>query len=862
MAKVYVSSTIADLQRERQAAYEWLRKARHQAVDSYLPDSDTVRVSCLADVDTCDLYVLILGHRYGFQPPEDNPEGLSITHLEYRRAGQAGIPRIVLVRTSIPDERMSDIDDPDMWARVRAFRAEVAGGVRAAEFSDLQGLILGLSTGVQGELAEQSAAAAGAGRALRLAVPPTLLAGREDLLAELDDRLAGGEGSGPRTVALHGLGGAGKTSVALASAHRHLAEAGIAWQLAAEDTTVLAAGFAQLAAQLGAGEGAGDPVAAMHAILATYPAGWLLVFDNAPDRASVERFLPPAGDGRVLITSRNALWPPGQAVEVPVLDTEVAAGFLAARTRDADHQAAVGLAEELGGLPLALEQAAAYTQATGTTLAGYLSLFADRRADLLARGEATGHPADVAATLGLALSRLEEEAPYAAGLLRLLAWLAPEPVPLALLLSNAQVAGELAPEVAVLVGPLLGDSIAAGDAVAALRRYSLLTPAGDGLVLVHRVVQAITLAQLSAEVAGQWKQAAAALVEAAVPADPDQPAAWPVCAVLLPHARAALGLTSDGMRQIARYLGHSGSYLAARDLFQLIADALSENDDYGPEHPDTLTARHRLAHWTGDAGDAAGARDQYTALLPVIARVLGAEHPDTLTARGNLALWTGYAGDAAAARDQFAALLPIEERVLGPDHPDTLNARRNLARWTGRAGDAAGARYQYSALLPIMAWVLGAEHRDTLTARGQLARWTGEAGDAAGARDEYAALLPVIARVLGTEHPDTLNACSNLAYWTGMAGDAAGARDQFAALMPVRERVSGAEHPATLADRSRFAYFIGHAGDAAGARDQFAALLPVRVRVSGAEHPDTVPIRANLAYWTGKAEGGAESDAE
>jgi Domain of unknown function (DUF4062) len=161
MAKVYVSSTIADLQRERQAAYEWLRKARHQAVDSYLPDSDTVRVSCLADVDTCDLYVLILGHRYGFQPPEDNPEGLSITHLEYRRAGQAGIPRIVLVRTSIPDERMSDIDDPDMWARVRAFRAEVAGGVRAAEFSDLQGLILGLSTGVQGELAEQSADAAG-----------------------------------------------------------------------------------------------------------------------------------------------------------------------------------------------------------------------------------------------------------------------------------------------------------------------------------------------------------------------------------------------------------------------------------------------------------------------------------------------------------------------------------------------------------------------------------------------------------------------------------------------------------------------------------------------------------------------------
>ena len=81
MARVYVSSTVADLAEERRAVLDWLRLARHQAVDSYLPDSDTVRDSCLDDVDTCDLYVLIVGHRYGFQPPKDNPEGLSITQL-------------------------------------------------------------------------------------------------------------------------------------------------------------------------------------------------------------------------------------------------------------------------------------------------------------------------------------------------------------------------------------------------------------------------------------------------------------------------------------------------------------------------------------------------------------------------------------------------------------------------------------------------------------------------------------------------------------------------------------------------------------------------------------------------------------
>ncbi len=99
--------------------------------------------------------MLILGHRYGFAPADGNPGGLSITHLEFRRAGECGIPRIALLRTSIPDVRLSDLEDPARAALVLAFRAEVARQVRLAEFSDLQGLIQGLSTGIQGELDKQ-----------------------------------------------------------------------------------------------------------------------------------------------------------------------------------------------------------------------------------------------------------------------------------------------------------------------------------------------------------------------------------------------------------------------------------------------------------------------------------------------------------------------------------------------------------------------------------------------------------------------------------------------------------------------------------------------------------------------------------
>lgn len=197
-------------------------------------------------------------------------------------------------------------------------------------------------------------------------------------------------------------------------------------------------------------------------------------------------------------------------------------------------------------------------------------------------------------------------------------------------------------------GRLLGDPVAAGDAITVLRRYSLVTPAGDGLVVAHRLVQAITRAPLSAEAADQWERAAATLVEAAIPADVGLPAAWRACALLLPHVRIVLDLTSGGMWQIARYRGHSGSY--PRDLFQLIADAHMESDAYGPEHPHTLAARHSLAYWAAEAGDAAAAGDQLAALLLIRERVRGPRVPTMRYGRGGDAQQnTGRVADSSDA---------------------------------------------------------------------------------------------------------------------------------------------------------------------------------------------------------------------
>ncbi len=738
---------------------------------------------CRDQVAKADVYVGILGFRYG--SPVRDETTLSHTELEFEAATTLGIPRLVFLLDEdevlpLPQSCLSDLTYGE---RQEAFRVRVAAAgitVRKVATPDrLETMLSQALSEIRARAAARAEAAAeekkaraeaarrmappGGGPAVRVAPRPVFLAGREELLAEVEARLAGGERSGPRVVALCGLGGAGKTSVAVEYAHRQLGRLGVVWQLPAEEPTALAAGFGELAAQLGAGA-AGDPVTAVHAVLARRD-DWLLVFDNAPDPAAIAGLVPPAGGGQVVITSQYGYWPGGLGLDVPMLDREVAAGFLLTRTGAAGEEQAAGeLADELGGLPLALEQAAAYMQASGRSIASYLGLFRKRRADLLSRGEAAGYDKQVATTWSLAFAALGQDGP-AVRLLRLVACCAAEEIPLDLLLRPH-------PGLEATLGSLLDDDLARDEAIAGLRRYSLISAPHDGRVSVHRLVQAITLAQLPEQGKATWRRAAAELIAAALPRDAKIPVSWPIYAALLPHAQATLDSASNGMLWIVQYLGYSGNYAAARDLVRPLVRAREGNED--AETLATLIARADLAYWTGQAGDPAAARDQYAELLPVHERILGAEHPDTLTIRSNLARWTGEAGDPAAARDQSAALLPVRERVLGTEHPDTLTTRANLAYWTGNAGDPAAARDQYAELLPERVRVLGPEHPSTLTTRGNLASYTGNAGDPAAARDQYAVLLSMYAQILGAEHPETLRAKRSLDYWSRRTSEGAG----------------------------------------------------------------------------------------
>jgi Tetratricopeptide repeat/Caspase domain len=273
---------------------------------------------------------------------------------------------------------------------------------------------------------------------------------------------------------------------------------------------------------------------------------------------------------------------------------------------------------------------------------------------------------------------------------------------------------------------------------------------------------------------------------------------------------------------------------------------------FGPDHPDTLTARYNVAHWTGQYGDSREALRLFQALLPDIERVLGSDHPDTLAARSKIASETGECGDARGALRLLQELLPDMERILGSDHPDTLATRSNVASGTGECGDACKALQLFQDLLPHQERVVGPDHPETLKMRGNIAHWTGQCGDAREALRILQDLLPHQERAVGFDHLDTLATRNNIAHWTGECGYTREALRLFQALLPDMERLLGPDHPETLAIRNNIAGETGRCGNAREALRLFQVLLADSERVRGPDHPDTLRTRNSIAGWTGE----------
>jgi hypothetical protein len=607
---------------------------------------------------------------------------------------------------------------------------------------------------------------------------------------------------------LTGLGGVGKTSLARAYAQRYLEHYELVWWVRAENSEAVPGEFRALLDILAPqyAEHAHDPVQAVHAMLANRTGAWLLVIDNITEPEALRGLLPAAGTGDVLVTSRAGTWPDRRLVlPVAPLTQPHAVRLITSLGGDTNETAAAVLARELGGLPLALAQAGCYVANSALDLAGYLALYRSRRAELHQQGHAPDYPATVATTWQLAFDQLSVPA---RALLNLLAWYAPDTIPLDQWLSDTHRL-DLPEPVNTLLRPLLIDELHRHRAITELIAYGLLTRAGPrGSVTMHRLIQAVTADQLTAVNDHRpWIDAAATLLEAAYPLWPAPKVtstAWQSAQThvrtVIEHLHPDQPISLSLRTMLVGWTGWTGDFVRARELAATVVEDMTRV--YGPDHQHTLLARSSLGYWVGQAGDIQRAREAAAAVVEDMTRVLGPDHRDTLFARGGVVRWTALSGDFARARELTAAYVEDMMRVFGPDDRHTLAARAYLARWTGEAGDVAQARELTAAVVDDTQRALGPDDRQTLTARAHLARWTGEAGDVAQARRLAAELVEDDEQIIGSDHRHTLLARANLARWTGEAGDVAQAQDLATAVLEDFARVYGADHRYTLLTRS------------------------------------------------------------
>jgi CRP-like cAMP-binding protein/tetratricopeptide (TPR) repeat protein len=730
---------------------------------------------------------------------------------------------------------------------------------------------------------------------------PPEVRGREGLIGELRRALRPYPWRASRAFVIAGMGGLGKSTVALTAARMARERGYRVWWVRAADTAQLTSGMLEVLRELGAPELVTVPVRegartaperAWKFLNGDHAGGrrWLLVFDGADNPtvlagadagtpADGTGWLRPDPAGMVIVTTRirdPRIWGTGVTLrELKPLDDEAGAEVLrdlAPEVADPGGHEARELSRRLGGLPLALHLAGAYLGspfARWSTFAGYReALDGVELPAALTDIEEQGADihANVQRTWDLSLDALAAEGrPQARPLLLVLSCFAPAtPIPAWLL--------QLPP---------LADLLASADGRAerhdlrtglqGLSRTGLIdiassgSPAGVHAVTVHPVVADANRIRLAASAAAERaavQETVVALLEAATAGlDPARPGDWPTWRRLRAHMNAVIDLLADVLDPavLARLLAVSavgseallgaGRLGAAGKLAQasMAAATFLSRDD-----PAAMTARGYLARTLVRRGRSADAETIYRELLADRIRVQGEDHIDTLATRHDLAAALGMQGRFGEAEQLYRQLLADDYRLRGPDHRQTLAARYNLARVIGLQGRYAEAEDLSRQVLDTQRRVLGPDHPDCLASRQNLARLAGKAGRYAEAEAMYRRLLADRRRVLGDDHPDTLATRHRLARIVGQRGRYGEAEELCYQVLRDRLRSLGEDHPDNLSTRHRLARMLGLQGRYADAEPMFRQVLAARRRVLGAEHPDTLSTEHRLGWLIGR----------
>jgi tetratricopeptide (TPR) repeat protein len=700
-----------------------------------------------------------------------------------------------------------------------------------------------------------------------IGVPPRIASftGRADELDRLDaalmqERPAAVTQASVGRAAVQGMGGVGKTSLAIEYAHRYRSlYAGVYW-CPAEARMGLLSALASLAVMLGAAtaEEADVEKAANAALrrLAEQRATWLLVYDNVPEPKDIAELLPSAG-ARVLITSRFSDWSElADEVALDVLPSDHAVALLERRTRRSDAVGAEALAEALGRLPLALDHAAAYCKRTQMRFAAYaakaLSLITS-----VPRG--AGYPRSVRATFDLAISQAVAQCTSAEALMAFLAQCGPERIPMSLVEGAVENEGELL------------------QALSALVEVSLVKhdPFEDGAeaVTVHRLVQAVAGARSEAN--GSWHDAVGRLIARLVTIYPKESYSdwrlWPLCAQLTPHLLARRHAWGDGTwvcGNSCELLDRAGSYFHGRAAYSqaapLFHDALAMREKgLGPEHPDTATSLNNLALLFQDQGNYVQARLLHERALAIQLKALGPQHPQTASSLHNLACLLHNQGNFAQARLLQERALAIQEKVLGVEHPETASSLYDLTFMLKDQGDFAGAQPLEERALERLekGQQLHPEDPNTAQNLNRLAALLYDQRDFIRARLLYERALAIREKALGPEHPDTGTSLHNLAGVLYVQRDIVRARLLYERALAIREKALGPEHPTTNITRCKLSNVLLRAGSPTEALTLGGTALKTQCKILGWDHPwtkDSARVTADALEALGRLEEAKE----
>ena len=567
-------------------------------------------------------------------------------------------------------------------------------------------------------------------------------------------------------VAVHGIAGVGKTQLARAYADNHKDDYSLGWWISAETRLEIATGIGQLAIRLGASEewSSAELLNFLFEQLRNRES-WLLIFDNVAAAADVESFIPLDGGprGEVIITSRNPSWRMlATPIGIDVLGVDSASKLLADWSDDEDSATAEALAVELGQLPLAIEQAAAYTADTSISLGEYLDLFRTERASLLEQGSGLAYSGTVAATVVLTLERLGTTAPLAVRLLEICALCSPDSLPLKQFLTALQ----------HLDDPLLGDldAIQRLEIFGSLRQSGLLMLDSDDQIRLHRLTKVVIEARTADR--GQRVADAIALLTALFPQTPSEPATWPTCAQLVSHAASVFAHAKvEGLEnvplaslltRVGRYLLCSGlSYADAADLHER-ALTMRRNLHEG-DHPEVARGLVHLAVDLNELGDPGRARELHEQALEMRRRLYSGDHPDIAHSLDNLGNVLHILGRYDLARQHHEQGLHMRQRLHAGDHPNVAYSLSNLAGDLHQLGDLKRARELNELALVMRQRLDPGDHPDIAHSFRNLASDLRALGEFQDAHRLDTQALAMQQRLYPGDHPNTLRSLQSLA---------------------------------------------------------------------------------------------------